>query len=423
MNAPAGIGASGPGPTQDNERVDSLDVLRGFALLGILVVNIGYFAFPVSEPFYLSPTADALDRAVHWWMTVLAQGKFYPLFSLLFGLGFAMQSHRIRERGRQAGFIYVRRLVVLLVIGLLHGVFIWAGDILVAYALLGFALLLFAHASPRSLLLGAIIALVVQAVMLVGLAAALDTMVSNPSEESLVALTAEIDAATALRADAWKTYAVGNFMEVTRIRVREFSMALESLAFFSPQIFGMFLLGAWFGARQVLSHPLRYRRLFKTLLVAGLFAGLPLSIWYARLNTTIDYRALPSPAMGMAILVNFIAGVLLALAYLAAVALAMRTRLARILRILGAAGRMALSNYLLQSVVCTLFFYSYGLGYFAQLDHAQLMIMAAAILVLQLIGSNWWMARFRFGPAEWLWRSLAYGEWQPFRRNAIGFSS
>lgn len=422
MNAPAGIGISGPGPTQDSERIDSVDVLRGFALLGILVVNIGYFAFPVSEPFYLSPAAGALDRAVHWWVTVLAQGKFYPLFSLLFGLGFAMQLRRLQERGKTAGLIYVRRLVVLLVIGLLHGVFIWAGDILVAYAVLGFALLAFAHASPRSLLLGAVIALVLQAVMLIGLAAALDIILSNPADESLVELTASMDEAAALRADAWNVYAAGSFLEITRVRVREFSMVLESLAFFSPQIFGMFLLGAWFGSRQVLSHPLRHRRLLKTLLVTGLVAGLPLSIRYAQLNETIDYHALPSSTMSIAMLVNSVAGVLMALAYLAAITLATQTRATRMLRFMSPVGRMALSNYLLQSVICTLFFYSYGLGYFAQLGKVGSMIIVAVIFVLQLIASNWWLMRFRFGPAEWLWRSATYGEWQAFRRNAVEFS-
>lgn len=417
MNAPASIGTSGAGPVQENERIETIDVLRGFALFGILLVNIGFFAFPLSEPFYLAPEASSLDETLHWLTALLAQGKFYPLFSLLFGMGFALQMDRAVARGLPGKAIHARRLAVLLLIGVVHALFIWAGDILTVYAVLGFVLLLFAHATSRSLMTTAIVSYGLQLVLIGAFMFAMVAAYSNPeaARETLRGFDEARREMLALRADAWAAYSSGTFMEVTRIRLREFGMMLQNLAFFGFQILGMFLLGAWFGRNRILANPLRHRRLMKTLLVLALVVGLPVSFVFANLHAKVDYLV-PSPAMAQSFFLNLVAGPLMALGYLAAITLAMQSGAALVLRLLAPIGRMALTNYLLQSLVCTMIFYSYGFGLFAKPGVTELVLFVLAIYAVQIVLSNVWLVRFRFGPVEWLWRSLTYFELQPLRR-------
>ncbi|HEX6928689.1 MAG TPA: DUF418 domain-containing protein [Gammaproteobacteria bacterium] len=418
MNAPSSIATGGLDPVGDSERVDTIDVLRGFAMFGILLVNIGFFVFPVSEPFYLPDTAGDLDRAVHWLTAVLAQGKFYPLFSFLFGLGFAIQLERARLHGRTLENVHVRRLLVLMAIGLLHGIFIWAGDILVAYAFLGFLLLLTIRLPVRWLPAFAALAYGVQFLLIGGFTLSLAGIHANPHAAGnlLLEMTAGMNEAAALRADAWAAYSAGSYAEITAVRLREFSMALQNMAFFAPQVLAMFLFGAWCGRRGVLANPVSHRRLLKLLLVAGLLFGLPVSVAFAALNADIDYLGMPTPGIGQALLLNLLAGLLMAPGYAAAITLAMQTRAARQLRALAPVGRMALSNYLLQSVICTGIFYSYGLELFAKLSRVEMLGVVLLVFAAQLVLSGAWLARFRFGPVEWLWRSITYLRVQPFRR-------
>lgn len=418
MNAPAFIGSTGTGPVQENERIETIDVLRGFALFGILLVNIGFFAFPLSEPFYLAPDAGSLDATLHWLTAWLAQGKFYPLFSLLFGMGFAMQMDRADARGLQGRSIHARRLAVLFLIGIVHALLIWAGDILTVYAVLGFVLLLFAHAPARSLMIAAIASYGLQLLLTGMFMFAMAAVYANPeaASETLRDFDAARNEMLALRADAWTAYSSGTFMDVTRIRMREFGMMLQNLAFFGFQILGMFLLGAWFGRNRILANPLRHRRLLKTLLVLSVVVGLPVSFVFANLHASVDYLV-PSPVMAQSFFLNLIAGPLIALGYLAVIVFAMQSRAAGALRLLAPVGRMALSNYLLQSLVCTLIFYSYGFGLFAQPGTSALVVLVFSLFAVQVVLSHWWLTRFRFGPAEWLWRSFVYLELQPLRRD------
>lgn len=417
MNAPALIGASGAGPVQENERIESIDVLRGFALFGILIVNIAFFAFPLSEPFHLPRDASTADEILHWVTAWLAQGKFYPLFSLLFGMGFAMQMDRAVARGFPGKTLHARRLAVLLLFGVAHGVCVWAGDILTVYAVLGFVLLLFAQATSRGLLVAAFVAYGLQLLLMGVFALAMFAIQSNPeaAKETLRGFEQAMHEMLALRADAWTAYSSGSFMEVTRVRIREFSMMLQNLAFFGFQILGMFLLGAWFGRTKVLANPLRHRRLLKTLLVLAVMVGLPISAVFANVHAEVDYL-LPSLVMAKSFLLNLVAGPMIALGYLATITLLLQSRAAAVFRWLAPVGRMALTNYLLQSLVGTLIFYSYGLGLFGQAGISQLLLLAVSLFVVQVILSHWWISRYRFGPAEWLWRSLSYLEAQPLRR-------
>ncbi|HEX7047709.1 MAG TPA: DUF418 domain-containing protein [Gammaproteobacteria bacterium] len=422
------------GPVTAAERIVSLDVLRGFALLGILLVNIAFFAHPVSDAFNHAGEGG-VNGAIAWLTAFFAQGKFYPLFSLLFGLGFAVQLERARRRGGSFVPAYLRRLLVLLAIGVLHGVFIWAGDILTMYAVLGFLLLLLGLGRPGWLLGFSITAFVLQLLIAVGAGFAMQTVtmcepvLEATSPEQTAALDpaivqacsaegmaqmqagfAETEAEMlALREAAWTGYTTGSYSEVTAVRAQEFGMMISNMGFLGLQVLAMFLFGGWLGKREIFSKPHEHKRFLRIVVVLAIFIGAPLSAWFANISMQIDPANMLDPAFMWAFVVNLFAGPLLALGYAGTFMLAMQTRASRGLRVLAPVGRMALTNYLAQSVICTLIFYSYGFGLMAAEPGPLAMLgIVAAVFVVEVFWSHWWLNRFAFGPMEWVWRALTY---------------
>lgn len=411
------------GPITARERIVTLDVLRGFALLGILVVNISFFANPISDPFNFNMHSSA-DAVAGWLIGFFAQGKFYPLFSLLFGLGFAVQLERAQARRRSFVPVYLRRLLVLLAIGVAHGVLVWAGDILTVYALLGFLLLLAGRGSARWLLILAGIAYAVQILLVIGMSWSMqlaaecrpgaadvlsDRCASSGVSEMIAGFEQAQSEADRMRIAARQAYTQGSFAEVTAVRVDEFGMMLSNMGFFGAQVLAMFLLGAWIGRRGILASPDEHRDFFKRLLWLALLVGVPLSAWFASVNLRVDYTDMYDPGVATAFMINLFAGPLLALGYVAAIALAIQNHSFRWLMTLAPVGRMALSNYLLQSLICTVLFYSYGLGLMAaDLGMLTQLGIVLAVFVAQLLFSRWYMARFAFGPMEWFWRAATY---------------
>ena len=358
-------------PVAPKNRSLTLDALRGFALLGVLVVNL-LQAYSVVD--------SAADQTTALLIRALAEGTFYPIFSFLFGLGFALQL----RKGEAALPLFRRRLSILLVIGLVHGVLIWYGDILALYALLGFLLPRFRDASTRALLK---IGLVGWGVSLLVLLAASGGF---PSE----GLT-EIE-----------TYANGSYAAITALRASEFFLSLTSgLVGLGGQVLALFLLGLLVGRRGLETVEQDTRWLWQIGLVS-LAVALPLSLWYLSGNREgwrygLEY-ALASPLLGFA--------------YLAGLSLFMLTPFGKVVMMpFSYVGRMALSNYLGQSVVCTFIFYGYGLGYYGELGARDTLLIGLAIFAVQLAASYLWLRVFRYGPAEWVWRSLTYGERQPMR--------
>lgn len=430
------------GPVTASERIATLDVLRGFALLGILLVNIAFFAHPISDPFNFGADQGGANATVAWLTAFLAQGKFYPLFSLLFGLGFAVQLERARASGRGFVPVYLRRLLVLLAIGVLHGVFVWAGDILTVYALLGFLLLLLGMARSRWLLIFAVMAFLLQFLMATGVAFSMQTLAScspvlnaQSTGETAALDPALVEACSApgmtamqdgfaqaqaemaaLRDAAWPAYTAGSYMDVTDIRAQEFGMMLSNMGFFGLQVLAMFLFGAWLGRSGHFARVGEHRRFFRNALIVAVVAGLPLSAWFANISMRIDFSNMFDPSIGWSFLVNLFAGSLLAVGYAAAIALAMQARAARWLGVLAPVGRMALTNYLAQSVICTLIFYSYGFGLMEQRPGALAMLgIVLGVYLLEVLWSHWWLNRFAFGPMEWAWRALTYFRRPPMR--------
>ncbi len=397
-------------PTSAIERLALIDALRGFALLGILLVNMAGFSRPFQAAWLpvesAQPGRDLVATVV---VALFAEGKFYALFSLLFGLGLAIQMERARARGVDWRGRYVRRLLVLFVIGMVHGVFVWAGDILALYAAVGFVLMLFAGAAPRSVMAWTVsIAAIYVLTVTAGFALTPDAgpTAADSAAEERAALQATIAAAE-------RVYATGSFAEITAQRIRDVVYLWQQEPAFTPNVLLYFLLGLYLGKRGLFRRPKKHVALLQRWVIAGVLVGLPLAAVY----TATRFDLLATDWIDWWAFVTFLGGGLaLCLAYAGALSLLwLRPRARAALALLAPVGRMALTNYLLQSVICTFVFYGYGLGWFGQTSPAEELAIALVVYGCQIPFSHWWLSHFRFGPAEWLWRSFTYGRRQPMR--------
>lgn len=406
------------GPIASTARIQAMDVLRGYALLGILLMNMEGFVGPLMASISgLNPTLTGADAWVDSLIFIFVQGKFYTLFSLLFGMGFAVMMQRALASGRPFAGIYLRRTIVLLMIGLIHAIFIWAGDILVSYALVAFALLLFFRNTPQTRLpkWGIFFALLPGALMIVfGLLTDLAKM--NPEVAAQIAKSGAaqqmmMDGSIASERTA---YGSGSYMDAIAQRWETLKMMMGFLVFFGANILGMFLLGAWFVRSGAISRPNDFSSLYSKLRWLAFPAGLAMVVWAFWMQPTKSMAEM-SLQSGFVEFLHFTGSLLMCLGYVAWVIKGLQSSsISPRLALLAPAGRMALSNYLTQSIVCTLIFYSYGLGYFEQLPRAWQLPFAVAFWSLQLLLSRWWLARYTMGPAEYVWRWLTYGKQPKF---------
>ncbi|MCR6687368.1 DUF418 domain-containing protein [Pseudoxanthomonas sp.] len=406
-------------PVAPGERVATLDALRGFALLGILLMNIEGFVGPMlASTTGMDPALAGADRTVDALVYFFVQGKFFTLFSLLFGMGFAVMSHRAEAADRPFGGLYWRRALVLLGIGIVHGVLVWSGDILMIYALLSLFLLAFRPAPPNWLAwLGALAFLLAPAMILAFGALAWLMALSPESAADWNRAIAEQGARMAALIEAGRqAYGSGSYAEATVQRLRDLGTVLSGLPVLGALVFGMFLLGAAFMGSGAIAAPARFPRLFAWLR----WGALPLGLGVMGLSFALEPSVPPDRfdlEVAVAQALWMLASGLMCLGYLGWLVRAFAGGTgARLAAWLAPAGRMALSNYLLQSLVCTAVFYGYGLGLFERLPRAWQPLFVLALFVVQVLLSHAWLGRFRFGPAEWLWRSLTYLKPQPMRR-------
>lgn len=407
-----------------SQRFSLIDGLRGFALLGILLVNMALFREPIQATFNVLPADMApLDQAATWFVGFFATSKFYTLFSLLFGLGFWLMLSRVRERGEPFVPLYLRRLLVLLGFGLIHGILIWVGDILVTYALMGAVLLLFSWTKrPRTLLIWAGVLFVLPIPIYVLFYLLFAVVFTQPK------LSADFAAAMAENAmlfdveQALSTYRDGSFWEITVQRWNDLATIMWPFSLIAmPSVLMMFLIGAYLGRREALQNVAAQRTFFWRLLGVGLLIGVPANLYYVSRLDADATSALGLSQMIAAQAALHIGGPAQSLAYVSIFALLSQTMIGqRLIGLLAPVGQMALSNYLFQSIICTLIFYGYGLGLSGSLGAAQGLLLSLIIFGAQIPLSHVWMRRFRYGPAEWLWRSLTYLRPQPMRRAAPG---
>lgn len=391
-------------PVATSERIATLDVLRGFALFGILLMNMEAFSGPMDMSFTgIDPHWQGWDYWADAFVYVFVQGKFFTLFSLLFGAGFAVMAQRAAVAGRDFTRFYLRRSLGLLVIGVLHGLLLWSGDILVAYALLSFVLLAFREA-PRSWLpaLGTM-AYLGAAVLMLMLGALMQLVPADAASAQAAAAAKAIEAQR-------QAYGHGSYLQAVAQRLLDVFASLGALLVVGPQVLGMFLIGAWFARSGAIAEPGRYPRLWAglrwLLLPIGL-AVMLLSTWVLPYNAPGQFNMRSAGAYAL----TAVAGLMMCLGYLA-----WGVRWSRHLQWLAPAGRMALSNYLGQSLVCTLVFYGYGLGWFEQVGRASQLLFAVVLFAMQVLLSQLWLRRFQYGPVEWLWRAFTYLQLPPLRR-------
>jgi uncharacterized protein len=412
--------------TEPSPRIVTLDVVRGVAVMGILAMNIVAFALPFQSylnPLALGPVSDA--DLVSWAVSfVLIDGKMRGLFSFLFGASMLLVIEQAEAKGESADLVHYRRMFWLLFFGLIHLYLIWFGDILVGYALVGMIAFLFRGLGQRALIGFAAGLLVVQLLIFAGMAA---------DAESLRQAAAAPGAAAAQIAE-WKGFRDmfealgpeararefallrGGYGAILADRVRDQAVGpIEGLALFGWETLAYFLLGmaalrsgfltgAWTGER------------YRKAALIGFGISIPVYALLAWLLVRDGFSAPAILALSMAATVPFRPAMVIAIA--STIILATRRGGALTDRI-AAAGRAAFTNYLGTSLVMTTLFYGYGAGLFGTMGRAQLWLIVLAMWGLMLLWSKPWLERFRYGPLEWLWRSLARGEVQPFRRSAM----
>ncbi len=406
-------GATG-GPVSPDARIDAIDVLRGFALLGILVMNVQAFAMP--EAAYYNPTAygDLGGANLYVWLggRLLADQKFMTIFSMLFGAGIVLMTARAEARRRDARRVHYRRMTWLAVIGLLHAHLLWFGDILFLYAVCGMLVHPFRRQSPgRLLAIGAATIAVASAIF-----AALQASLPCWPEEALAELTVGAWQPTRTTIDAALATYRGGWLE---------QLPARSAAALGFETFMLAVWGVWRAGGLMLIGMALYKldvfsarrspRFYGALVAAALLAGIPVEAYGVALDFRYGWTVTWSFFQGRQF--NYWPSIAVSLGYVGLVMLACRTTaLRRATRPFAAVGQTALSNYLLQTVICTTIFYGHGLGLYGSVDRAGQLGIVVGVWAVQLIASPLWLRRYRFGPAEWVWRSLTYGTRPPLRR-------
>lgn len=518
-------GGTALNPIAEHDRILTLDILRAVALFGVFLMNVQFFTRPLEAVgLGLESGLHGLDYALAWFEDVFMLGKFWTIFSLLFGMGFAVMAERAKQNGR--GFLtpYLRRTAALAVFGVVHAVLIWSGDVLHTYAMGASLLLLILYGRWWWLLVPALIFLGLQmlggstrlyftgmivCVLFAGTNVFLrggNVAVARDSRFSLLAVlpwglvvlallfgalwvgsgsfvhvaglvsfSLLAGAATLLRGDSltrlWRTglvfyviiplaiVAVTMLMQLTPVTPTpesqaalakagaEQQVAISSAAtihahgsyaenialrwaflrdelvrtgvFALAGIVGMFLLGVWCIRAGIMRNPQAHRSLFRRWAWFGLLLGVSLALISAAIATSYD----PANSDAFTIAANLmtLANLPLSLGYIGVLVLWVHgggtsLRLAW----LAPVGRMALSNYMLQSLIGTLTFYGYGLGLWGRIDRVGQLLLVCCVFAVQIVVSRWWLVRYRFGPMEWAWRAVTYWQRPPLVRNVAG---
>lgn len=394
-----------PEPVSAGDRLDVLDVLRGLAVGGILIGNMQWFSGYGMVPPAQADAAPVLDRVTHFLVHVLVEGKFYSIFSFLFGYGFALQIARAESRGDPRATVFKRRLGWLLVIGLLHAYLLWAGDIVSVYALMGFLLLLFRRKPDPSLLKWAAVLTAIPVVTYALLTLAFNAFVSPETIAGFEAQQAAQWNTTVetVRQSSWLELITGFNLQYVAGRYAGLIVQMRL-----PKILAMFLLGLYACRLGVAHDPAAHRSLLRRVLLIGLPLGLIANVAMAALaGNEGPFPPTFTAIAGVAAYAFGVPALALGLAALVGT-LWQAAAWRRVLAVLGPAGRMALTNYLLQTVVCVTLFYGYGFGLFARFRAFEATLIALGIFLAEIVLSAVWLRYFGYGPVEWLWRQLTY---------------
>jgi uncharacterized protein len=387
-------------PAPASTREPLVDLLRGLALLGILVVNLEFHSQPLLQGW--QDVTEGPNATARWLIITVFQAKFYILFSFLFGYGLVVQMRSAERAGASFGRRYARRLIGLFALGVLHGVLLFAGDILMAYAVLGGLLYFFRNVDD-------------QVALLMAVAAAAAGMVVIALAGLAEALSPTGAAADDVRR-AIEVYSTGSFGEITMQRLVDLAFAQGTVLLGQgPFAFACFLLGMVAARRRLLADPLSRERLLRRLRLVALPIGLGVSAAAAYLIVYVGSGLAEAAGLFLQIAVS----IPLTAGYVALIALAWATGgLRRLAWLAEPAGRMSLTVYLSQSIVAATLFMAWGFGLFGTLQPVAALGLAAAMWVGLALGARLWLRWFAIGPFEWVLRSWTYGRRMPLRRTA-----
>jgi len=397
-----------PSPVPPGERIQALDQLRGVAVLGILIMNIQHFSMPVAA--YINPTAYGdLTGANRWvWIVshMLASGKFISIFSMLFGAGILLFTERAGIRGLNPARLHYRRMGWLLLFGLMHAYLLWTGDILVSYSLCGMLVFLLRDLSPPVQMRMAI------AFLLVPILWDLISVWSMPywPEGTLRSAMESWSPDKSVIRHQIQVYRSG-WLGQMELRIPESLFMQTSYFLMRPlwRVTALMLLGMALYRQNVLSGK-RSSRYYTRMVVTGLGTGYALSGLGVYLNFKHQWTLVYSMFLGSQF--NYVGSVFTALGYIGGIMLISRSSgFNGVKRGLADVGRMAFSNYILMSLICTFLFYGQGLGLFGQVERKFQILMVPAVWILLILFSKAWLKRFRFGPLERIWRGLTYRNW------------
>ncbi|MDG5785961.1 DUF418 domain-containing protein [Evansella sp. AB-P1] len=389
-------------PLSGKDRLNHIDSLRGFALLGILIVNMLAFQYGIFGQKFIFPILSTADQSTHILVEWFFQGSFYPIFSMLFGFGAIIMWERIQANNRSFTLLFIRRILILLVIGFVHLYFIWDGDILVTYAITAFIFVFFIKRKAKTLLIWSLV--------IGGLLTAIG-LVPDDGEEIL-----GFEAYGEYEQNVLRD---GSYTEIVHFRLTsnpfekvDFGMDLDPLereimittfviiSYFSVslQTFFLFLLGGFFAKIRWLHDVRKHKGILIKLTAITIPIGLLLKgAMVFTDNSMLDYVGYITG--GPVLAVGYVTGFCL---------LFLKFNTHRIFNGVGYVGRMALTNYLIQSIVMTFIFYGYGFGLLGEIGTLLGTLLAFALFLLQVLFSKWWLNRFHYGPMEWFWRTGTY---------------
>jgi len=431
-------------PTEREERLGMLDTTRGIAVLGILIMNITGFGLPNS---YDDPTnwggSEGANLTVWRIAALFFEGTMRGMFTLLFGAGalLFLQRHAARNPGLLPADLFFRRTMWLIAFGLLNAyVLLWSGDILYFYGIVGLLLFVFRNVAPRKLVAASAVIMILQTAVSVsewydykdaGAAAAAAQQARSSGRVLTEEQSAAIDTFTSIN-EQFKPSREDLGKEIDRVRksyvsalgkVAPESWRFETVFFFEHgllECLGMMLLGMALLKYGVLSGSAP-RRVYATMVLVGYPLGLAVNLFETTNLVRDDFSV---QALMTSYLTYDLGRIPMTLGHVGVIGLIYRLpALAGAMRALAATGQMALTNYLSQSLICMFLFTGAGLALYGQLERHELYYVVLAIWIVQLIWSPLWLRRFRFGPCEWVWRSLTYWKKQPMRSEVLVSSS
>ncbi len=398
-------------PTSITERIISLDVLRGVAVLGILIMNIQ--SFSMIGAAYINPTAYGDLSGINKWVWIfshlLANSKFMSIFSMLFGAGVILFTEKALEKGRKASAFHYRRMMWLLMFGFIHAYLIWYGDILVSYSICGMLVFVFRKMKPKKLVVFSLLFFIIPIIFYVGSGLSIEYWPQESYDQNMESWLSSVEKIT-----SDKETMQGGWLEQMDVRVSSAIFMQTFLFFFASfwRIMSMMLLGMALFKWGILSAK-KSNNFYLKMILFALVPGYLITVFGVWKNFQIDWMMEYSMFIGNQF--NYIGSVGVALGYIGIVMLICKSmKFAGFKNILGAVGKMAFTNYILMSLFAMFIFYGNGLGFYGQVERKFQILIVFGIWIILLVISPWWLKKFQFGPLEWLWRVLTYWKKQPF---------